>query len=159
MEDWKPINGHPDYYISSHGRVKSLKNNDEVILKQSKTRLGYVRVWLYNNGCRKEKHLHRLIALAFIPNPDNIPEIDHINRKKDDNRIENLRWVSRSNNCINVNARNKLNQKNIYLTKNNNYKVLIYRNYEKIIDSIYKTLEEAIKVRDDFLKNYKDENM
>jgi hypothetical protein len=159
MEEWKPIEGYEDYQISNLGRVKSLKNNNELIMKQSKTRLGYVRVWLYTNCCRKEKQLHRLIASTFIPNPDNKPEVDHINRQKDDNRIENLRWVSRSDNCINVIARNKLNQKNIYLTKDDTYNVQIYRNDKRVLDKTYKTFEEAVNARNDFLDNYLDETL
>jgi hypothetical protein len=159
MEEWKPIEGYEDYQISNLGRVKSTKYGYDKILKHSKDKHGYIRVWLYSDKIRKELLLHRLIALAFIPNPDNKLEIDHINRQKDDNRIENLKWVSRSDNCINVKARNKLNEKNIYLTKDNTYNVLIYRNYERVLDKIYKTFEDAIIARNDFLKNYKDENL
>ena len=64
---------------------------------------GYVKVYC----CGKNYYLHRVVALAFIPNPNNYPEIDHINGIRDDNRAENLRWVNRSMNMANPIAKAK----------------------------------------------------
>lgn len=66
-----------------------------------------MKVTLYKNGKKKNHYVHRLIALTYIPNPENLPEVDHINRFSDDNRIENLRWVDRRTN-FNNRTRRKL---------------------------------------------------
>lgn len=86
------------YKINKNGEIWSNYRNR--LLKQFNN-LGYKRVGLCKDGKRKLYKVHRLIAINFIPNPENLPFIDHINRIKDDNRIENLRWVSHTDNCIN----------------------------------------------------------
>jgi len=91
-EHWKPIKGFEDYLISDKGRVWSHKTNK--IMSQFKINTGYLQVVLYNNGKSLKKSIHRLVAQAFIPNPEGLPETHHINEKKDDNRVENLEWVS-----------------------------------------------------------------
>ena len=98
-EIWKTINGYPNYMISSMGNVKNIKTG-----KLLKTRIGnngYYTITLSKKGEIKKKDIHRLIAIAFIPNPENKPEIDHINTDKIDNRIENLRWVTHKENINN----------------------------------------------------------
>lgn len=109
MEIWKDIEGYEGLYqISSLGNVKSLsrmlKHNKggvkvkrETILKHQLTS-GYPSVCLYNGNRVKQAHIHRLLAIAFIPNPDNKPEVNHINGIKKDFRIENLEWCTVSEN-------------------------------------------------------------
>lgn len=110
MEIWKNIKDYEGLYqISSEGRVKSLGNNKtrkEKILKNSKGSIGYLQVNLCKNGKLKRHSIHRLVAQAFIPNPDNLPEVNHINEDKTDNRVDNLEWCSRDYN-INFGTRNK----------------------------------------------------
>ena len=90
------IPGFEGYQVSNHGRVKSKKRAK--ILKPYLTR-GYPRVSLYNNlGRRKCKLVHRLVAEAFIPNPDNKSDVNHINGCKTDSNVSNLEWVSASEN-------------------------------------------------------------
>ena len=96
-EIWKTIEDYPDYMISSTGRVKSLKYGKEKILAERKHSNGYLRVSIK----RKDFYIHRLVAQAFIPNPDNKPQIDHINTDRTDNRVENIRWVTRNENMNN----------------------------------------------------------
>ena len=101
MEIWKDIEGYENLYqVSSKGRVKSLNYNHtkkEQLLKGVKTSFGYLRVWL----CGKQFSIHRLVAQAFIPNEENKPFIDHINGITWDNRVENLRWCTQSENLKN----------------------------------------------------------
>ena len=91
--DWRPIKGYEGYYsISSDGRTWSHRNCR--LLKPAKTRAGYLRVHLSLNGHVSAMSLHRLVAMAFIPNPDNKPTVNHINEVKTDNRVENLEWAT-----------------------------------------------------------------
>lgn len=59
---------------------------------------GYVSVNIYVGGVRTTKHVHRILAECFLPNPEGLPEVDHINDIRHDNRLENLRWISKSEN-------------------------------------------------------------
>ena len=92
------IQGYPNYLIYPDGRVFSKKSN--IFLKPNDNGRGYVYIQLYE-GKRKMKNIHRLVAEHYIPNPENLKEVDHINRIRDDNRIENLRWVTSSTNSEN----------------------------------------------------------
>lgn len=90
-EIWKTINKYPEYKVSNIGRVKSIKFNKERILKTQNVN-GYQRVILFSDGKYKNMYIHRLLAEAFIPNPDNLPEVNHRNEIKTDNRLENLEY-------------------------------------------------------------------
>ena len=97
-EIWKPVVGYEGKYeVSNMGRVKSLKYYGWYqikILKPIKTQNGYLRVHLAKNGIFHKTSIHRIVAEAFIPNPDNLPLINHKNEDKTDNRVENLEWCS-----------------------------------------------------------------
>ena len=80
------------YYITNDGRVYSEYLRD--FLKTFYSRGGYVRVKLNYGDRSKKVMVHRLVAMAFIPNPDNKPHVDHINCNRSDNRVENLQWVT-----------------------------------------------------------------
>lgn len=103
-EIWKIIEDYPNYEISSWGRVRSLnyKGKGSVgVLKPRINGIGYALIWLYKDGVGKTFSIHRLVAKAFLPNPEGKTEIDHINAKRSDNRLDNLRWVSSSENSQN----------------------------------------------------------
>lgn len=90
IEKWKRVKDYPDCFVSTCGRVYNARLNK--MLKQS-LRNGYYRVSI--NG--KSFSTHRLVAQTFIPNPNNLETVDHIGNKLD-NRVENLRWLSRPDN-------------------------------------------------------------
>lgn len=98
-EIWRPVKGYEGLYaVSNLGRVKSIGNNKsrkEKILKPQKEGKGYLFVRLYRNGKGKKFKVHRLVASAFIPNPEGLPEVNHKNEVKDNNVVGNLEWCSR----------------------------------------------------------------
>ena len=117
MEEWKPVKGYDGKYeVSNYGRVRSLDRVDAkgvrrrgVILKQ--LNLGspgnyYKGVSLFKDGKITKAKTHRLVAEAFVPNPDNKPEVNHINENPEDNRAVNLEWVNKAEN-INWGTRTK----------------------------------------------------
>lgn len=99
VEEWKDVQGFDGYQISSFGQVKSIKKNWKVIggdkaLKTSVTRKGgYVVINIMNNhNQRKYKTIHSMVALQFIPNPDNKPQVNHKDGIKTNNFVSNLEW-------------------------------------------------------------------
>lgn len=92
MTKWRTIKDFPDYQISDDGKVKSLKHGKEMILSSVNDGRGYLIVSLSKDGKNAIKRIHRLVAEAFIPNPDNLPVVRHLNDISNDNRIENLAW-------------------------------------------------------------------
>lgn len=107
-EIWKDIEGYEGLYqVSNMGRIKSLKYNNgstiydrELIRKPNQLKNGYCNIILNKNGKAKAYRIHRLVAKAFVPNPENKDQINHINMIKNDNRAENLEWVTGSENML-----------------------------------------------------------
>ena len=103
QEKWKPISGFPDYYVSSLGRIVSFRKKCPRLLKicnQTYRGREYSYVCLFNKGPHK-CIVHRLVAIAFVENPDHLNEIDHINNIGTDNRACNLRWCTHKENMQN----------------------------------------------------------
>ena len=99
QEQWRPIerfNG--EYMVSNHGRVRSLKRHGDRIMPQTIQRRGYYAVTFWMDNKAKCVKVHRLVAETFIPNPDNLPEINHIDGNKLNNHVSNLEWCTRSHN-------------------------------------------------------------
>lgn len=110
MEIWCPIQNYPHYYISSYGRAYSDKNKK--MLKATKDTNGYLRISLYKNKIKKDYSISRLVGLHFIPNEQN-KQIDHIDRNPLNNNVNNLRWVSHTENQRNRNKQQNCSSKYI----------------------------------------------
>jgi hypothetical protein len=123
MEIWKDIQNYEgSYQVSNLGRIKSLERGDicpnggkfirkERIMKLRESN-GYRRIQLLRNGKYKVYQVHRVVAIAFISNPDNKPFINHINFIRDDNSVENLEWCTHQENILH-NVRNNRVKYNI----------------------------------------------
>ena len=115
MEIFKDILGYDGLYaVSNLGNVISRKNGKIKILRSGTSTSGYPKVHLN----AKSFPVHRLIAEAFIPNPHNKPFIDHINQNRADNRIENLRWATHSENLANTSGWSASGLKGAYQSGN-----------------------------------------
>ena len=152
-DDFVDVTGYEGIYkINKEGDIWSCYYKKIIKFYMS---FGYKRIQLRKNNTRNEYFIHRLIAINFIPNPNNNPFIDHINRIRTDNRIENLRWVSRCENSQNVtkNKNNTSGYKNIHTIKNKGYEYwrikIIYNNnkYNKSFSKTKYTLEEVVDFR------------
>lgn len=98
-EIWKDIKGYEnEYLVSNLGRIKSIKNGKNLIMKLDTEKKGYLSVKLYKNGKRKSYKVHRLVAIAFIENPYNKPEVNHIDAIRSNNNVNNLEWVTSKEN-------------------------------------------------------------
>lgn len=111
-EKWKQIDGFCGMYeVSNHGNIRSVRTGKT--MKLAVTKHGYNQISFRTDGKKKNAFVHRLVAEAFIPNPEKKREVNHKNGIKTDNRAENLEWVSRGENqhhAYDVGLRNAMNE-------------------------------------------------
>ncbi len=129
-EEFRDIKGYEELYqVSNYGRIKRLEKKDMLKSKNQHTTFcsyrtvkekilsniyckGYCRVTLSKNNTKKILQVHRLVAEAFLPNPNNFPEVNHKKEnEKDNNRLENLEWVTSKENCNYGNRNNIISKK------------------------------------------------
>ena len=140
------IKGFDDYEIDREGNVWSKKRKK--FMKPHLINTGYLRFELWEKGKRIRIYLHRLLALQFIDNPDNLACVDHIDRNRQNNSLDNLRWSTHSQNNRNKDC------KGYYFDKRRNkYKSAYKLNYKKIHIGYYDTEQEA---RDAYLNAIKE---
>ena len=94
--DWKEISDIPNYLVSTSGQIRRQGSSIDHSVRDRK---GYLVTDLYINGNRYTKRVHRLVAEAFIPNPDNKPEVNHKDGDRHNNAASNLEWVTKTENC------------------------------------------------------------
>ena len=136
IEEWRPIEGYEGLYeVSNTGRVRSLDKYDSMnrflrgrILRLFTDGLGYLRAQLYSNSKRKSFLVHRLVAQAFIPNPDNLPQVNHRDENPSNDNVDNLEWCDGK---YNVNYGTRIDRIRDIRLKNGTYTGLSKEEYRK----------------------------
>ena len=132
-EQWNKIQNFPNYYVSTFGNIKNITTNK--LLKLC-NKAGYYHVSLVNSTSRKSFKIHRLVAIAFISNPENKPEVNHKDKNKLNNHIDNLEWATKSENNLH-------RCKDLKIKTNKNKSInRIDKETNKIIQS-YNSIEDA----------------
>jgi hypothetical protein len=158
------INGYSDYLIYDDGRVWSKPRKDRrgyqrkgKWRKSVKTLDGYHRVGLCRDGKTKMFAVSRLVAQHYIPNPENKPEVDHIDRDIDNNHVSNMRWVTRQENCDNRGMRNDNKSGHMYISyhKTNDTWRFQYQKKGRKVCEYFKTKQEALWFKWIFLMRIK----
>jgi len=145
------IENYPNYSIYENGEIWNTKKNKKMNYHQDKD--GYLTVKLWNSGKYKRLKVHRLIALHFIPIVENKPLVDHIDRNKQNNSLDNLRWVSSSENCRNRSAYKKSKLQERYISHNETSYILRIQklDYRKSFNMKIYTLDDVIQKRNEIL--------
>ena len=171
-EKWEIINSFPNYMISTYGRIKSIKTNK--LLKPYISKRGYAYIGLTKDKKAYNCQIHRLVAQTFIENPLNKPCVNHIDYNKINNNVDNLEWVTHTENCLwsskNISLASKDRPKSeehkksirrsLLKIKGNNYIYKTKTGYlfrfrtskKEDINKTFKTIEEAIDYRNEYFK-------
>lgn len=158
VETWKPIKDCADYEVSNLGRVRSMKYGKERILKQNicisshtNKGSGYYKVYPTQPGIPKRSiRVHKLVAEAFVENPENKPYVDHINRVTTDNRATNLRWVTPHESGLNTEKHYKDSYGISYNKKTQFFMVYVHLLGGRRYVGRRRTFEDAKQLRDSF---------
>lgn len=143
IEKYVKIEQYPDYYISSLGNIKNKKGRQ---LKPRKHRDGYIEYYLYRNGKGYHVKAHRIVAMAFIPNPNNLPQVNHIDEDKENNYVNNLEWcTARYNMLYGTRIKRMTNSKGYKNDKRSSKRISVYNEHDKST-MVFESLTECSKV-------------
>ena len=148
MEEWKEIVDYPNYMVSNFGNVKNIKTDK--ILKAGINSSGYYVINLCKNGKVKLFQIHRLVANAYIENPETKQNVDHSDGDKFNNKVNNLRWATKTENARNskLYSRNTSGVKGVYwYASKNKWQAYITIDKIKVHLGYYNTIEEAKEAR------------
>ncbi len=148
MEIYKKIDNYQNYSVSTLGNVRNDKTKR--ILKQSIDTKGYYIVQLSSDGKRLNQRVHRLVASAFIPNPEDKECVDHIDNNPSNNHVSNLRFATPTENSRNtsIGKHNKSGVKGVYLdSRSNTWRASITIDGISINIGSYKSIDEAKEAR------------
>jgi len=146
------IEGYTDYLIFPDGKIYS--NKTHKFLSTNSDNNGYLRISFKHNKKINTYRIHRLVALHYLPNPNNLPCVDHINGNKIDNRIKNLRWVSNQDNSRNITiCRSNTGYQGITKNKRGYYTVGVYINGKRVGNS-FKDIKDALTWRKEMVDKY-----
>lgn len=126
--EWKIISDKPNYSVSTNGDIKNNKTGR--ILKLHLGTSGYLQVMLGRKTT--PLYVHRLVAKAFIDNPAKLPQVDHKNGNKTDNRVENLRWVSVSENCWSFGYKERVENRKKKITAKKGKEILHFNSRDEV---------------------------
>ena len=149
LEDLKDYEGL--YKINKQGEVWSCYYNK--IMTPTLNKTGYYAIEITKDGIVKQTSIHRLLAIQYIPNPNNLPLIDHIDQNKNNNCLDNLRWASYRTNNLNKSIIPKSGHQNIYIDNYNQCIVNIRVNKKRYNKRFY-TLNEAIAWRNKTIQEH-----
>lgn len=143
-ECWKQIKNFPNYYVSNFGRIWSVSKNN--FKKLRKNKYGYMITDLYNKNINYTFIIHRLVAEYFVPNPENKPEVNHKDGNKENNRADNLEWVTRKENIQHAIVNKLINNKG----ENNKQSILTEKDVKEIIYLLKHTSLTQLEIAERF---------
>jgi len=150
MEEWRELTDYPEYSVSNLGAIRRRNR----ILKQSLNDSGYYKICLSKNGQAKTFSVARLTALMWLPPVEGKLTVDHINRIRTDNRLENIRWANGSEQCLNrICPLGAVGERHI-CKQGKWFKVQVKRENRMIYSKTFCTLDAAKEARDSFLQSF-----
>jgi hypothetical protein len=143
-EEWRDIDGYDGLYqVSSLGSVKSNKFGRETVMKPWKNQRGYFNISLSKAGEIEHYLVSRLVAISFLPNPENKSDVDHIDRVPTNNRVANLRWATRRENMGNTCIVNCTGYRGVYRMPSGKFRARINIDDTLVHIGTFDTAEEA----------------
>lgn len=147
---WVTITDFPNYEVSDAGEVRNSKTGK--LKKSCLTNKGYYRIELRNDTTCKHYSVHRLVAQHFIENPENKPQVDHIDRNRTNNHVSNLRWATASENLYNKSFFARKHDGTHHITTIHD--TLFRVEFRGYISKNFKTLEDAVAFRDQWMADH-----
>jgi len=153
---YKDMREHPTYkgyFLTEDGRIYSNKRNPLKLITPQKNYRGYYYIDLYDSKTKCRKYMHRLVAETYIPNPNNLPQVNHIDKNKSNNYINNLEWTTNHKNAIHSFCSYKWTIQNII--NNEIVEIINLRQFCRDNDLTYGGLYQTLNGKSKHHKNYK----